>query len=130
VSLFWNFERAKRGTPSYGIHALLKRYETAIRGTAFITALGAPWIVLRVGRSDIVRAFSQYGELVASMQVKDIMTHGLITASLWDDLTHLMRLMTRLDRPLIPWWIGILEDHPDCGASTSSICKALNFVAN
>jgi hypothetical protein len=110
------------GTPFYGIHALLKRYETAIRATAFITALGAPWIVLRVGRSDIVRAFSQYGELVASMQVKDIMTHGLITASLWDDLTHLMRLMTRLDRPLIPWWIGILQD-PDCGASTSSICK-------
>ena len=29
------------------------------------------------------------------MQVKDIMTHGLITASLGDDLTHLMRLMTR-----------------------------------
>jgi hypothetical protein len=39
------------GTPSYGIHALLKRYETAIRGTAFITALGAPWIVLGVCRS-------------------------------------------------------------------------------
>jgi CBS domain-containing protein len=29
------------------------------------------------------------------MQVKDIMTHGLITASPGDDLTHLMRLMTR-----------------------------------
>jgi hypothetical protein len=41
----------KLGTFSYGIHALLKRYETAIRGTASITALGAPWIVLRVGRS-------------------------------------------------------------------------------
>jgi hypothetical protein len=39
------------GTPSYGIHALLKRYETAIRAAAFITALGAPWIVLRVARS-------------------------------------------------------------------------------
>ena len=45
--------------------------------------------------SDIVRALSQYGEPVASMQVKDIMTHGLITASLGDDLTHLMHLMTR-----------------------------------
>jgi hypothetical protein len=39
------------GTPSYGIHALLKRYEPAIRATGFITALGAPWIVLRVGAS-------------------------------------------------------------------------------
>ena len=48
-----------------------------------------------ISERDIVRAFSQYGESVASMQVKDIMTHGLITASLADDLTHLMRLMTR-----------------------------------
>ena len=28
-------------------------------------------------------------------QVKDIMTHGLITVSLGDDVTHLMHLMTR-----------------------------------
>jgi CBS domain-containing protein len=48
-----------------------------------------------ISERDIVRAFSQYGEPVASMQVKDIMTHGLITASLRDDLPHLMRLMTR-----------------------------------
>jgi CBS domain-containing protein len=47
-----------------------------------------------ISERDIVRAFSHYGEQVASMQVKDIMTHGLITASLGDDLTHLMRLMT------------------------------------
>jgi CBS domain-containing protein len=52
-------------------------------------------IVGIISERDIVRAFSEYGEAVASMQVKDIMTHGLITASLWDDLTHLMRLMTR-----------------------------------
>ena len=48
-----------------------------------------------ISERDIVRAFSQYGESVASMQVKDIMMHGLITASPEDDLTHLMRLMTR-----------------------------------
>src|SRR5262245_48595561 len=47
-----------------------------------------------ISERDIVRAFSQYGESVASMQVKDVMTHGLITASLGDDLTHLMRVMT------------------------------------
>ena len=39
--------------------------------------------------------FLSTARLVASMQVKDIMTHGLITASLGDDLTHLMHLMTR-----------------------------------
>ena len=48
-----------------------------------------------ISERDIVRAISQYGESVTSMQVKDIMTHGLITASPENDLTHLMRLMTR-----------------------------------
>jgi CBS domain-containing protein len=48
-----------------------------------------------ISERDIVRAFSQYGEPVASMKVKDIMTHGLITASVGDDLIHLMRSMTR-----------------------------------
>ena len=47
-----------------------------------------------ISERDIVRAFSLYGEPFASMQVKEIMTHGLITASLEDDLTHMMRLMT------------------------------------
>ena len=44
---------------------------------------------------DIVHAFSQYGETVASMPVKDIMTHGLITVAPGDDLNRMMRLMTR-----------------------------------
>ena len=48
-----------------------------------------------ISERDIVRALSQYGEKVVSMQVKDIMTHDLITASLGDDVTHLMRLMIR-----------------------------------
>ncbi len=52
-------------------------------------------IVGIVSERDIVRAFAQHGESVASMQVKDIMTHGVITASMSDDLTHLMHLMTR-----------------------------------
>jgi CBS domain-containing protein len=48
-----------------------------------------------ISERDIVRAFAQHGEPLASMQVKDIMTHGLITASFGDDLAHLMRVMTR-----------------------------------
>jgi CBS domain-containing protein len=48
-----------------------------------------------ISERDIVRALSHHGEPVASMQVKDIMTHGMITASFGDDLTHLMRMMTR-----------------------------------
>ncbi len=52
-------------------------------------------IVGIVSERDIVRAFAQHGESIAAMQVKDIMTHGVITASMGDDLTHLMHLMTR-----------------------------------
>ncbi len=52
-------------------------------------------IVGIISERDIVRALSQYGEKVASMQVKEVMTHDLITVSLEDDLTYVMRLMTR-----------------------------------
>jgi CBS domain-containing protein len=48
-----------------------------------------------ISERDIVHAFSQYGEPVASMTVKDIMTHGLITVAPGDDLNRVMRLMTR-----------------------------------
>ena len=48
-----------------------------------------------ISERDIVRAFSQYAEPVASMPVKDIMTHGLITVAPGDDLNRVMRLMTR-----------------------------------
>jgi len=34
-----------------------------------------------ISERNIVRAFSQYGEQIASMPVKDIMTHGFITVS-------------------------------------------------
>jgi CBS domain-containing protein len=48
-----------------------------------------------ISERDIVHAFSQYGEPVATMPVKDIMTHGLITVALEDDLNRVMRLMTQ-----------------------------------
>jgi CBS domain-containing protein len=48
-----------------------------------------------ISERDIVRAFAQYGEPVAAMPVKDVMTHGLITAAPGDDLNGVMRLMTR-----------------------------------
>ena len=52
-------------------------------------------VVGLISERDVVRALAQYGEPVGSMQVKEIMTHGLITASPGDDVTHLMHLMTR-----------------------------------
>ena len=48
-----------------------------------------------ISERDIVHAFSQYGEAVASMSVKDIMTHGFITVTPGDDLNRAMRLMTQ-----------------------------------
>lgn len=48
-----------------------------------------------ISERDIIHALSQYGEEAASMQVKEVMTHGLITVTLEDDLNRLMRLMTR-----------------------------------
>jgi CBS domain-containing protein len=48
-----------------------------------------------ISERDIVYALSEYGELFASMSVKDIMTHGLITVSPGDDLHRVMSLMSR-----------------------------------
>jgi len=48
-----------------------------------------------VSERDIVRALSEYGEPVASMRVRDVMTHGLITVTPGDDLRHVMILMSR-----------------------------------
>jgi CBS domain-containing protein len=51
-------------------------------------------IVGIISERDIVHAFSQYGESLESMPVKDIITHGLITVAPGDDLNRVMRLMT------------------------------------
>src|SRR5262245_29158705 len=48
-----------------------------------------------ISERDIVHAFSTYGEAVASVPVKNIMTQTLITVVPEDDLNHVMRLMTR-----------------------------------
>jgi CBS domain-containing protein len=78
-------------------HASIKRAADWLRaknvGALVVTSNDV--ILGIISERDIVRAFSQYGESVAPMQVKDITTHGLITASLEDDVTHVMRLMTR-----------------------------------
>ncbi len=48
-----------------------------------------------ISEREIVHAFSQYGEHVASMRVQEIMRHGLITVDPEDDLSRVMKLMTR-----------------------------------
>lgn len=47
-----------------------------------------------ISERDIVRAFSQYGESVASMPVKMVMTRAVITVGPGDDLNSVMKLMT------------------------------------
>jgi CBS domain-containing protein len=51
-------------------------------------------IVGIISERDIVRAFSQYGEVLLSMHVKEIMAHSLITVHPEDSLDHAMKLMT------------------------------------
>src|SRR6476660_7552474 len=48
-----------------------------------------------ISERDIVHAFSRYGEAVASVPVKNIMSQTLIAVVPEDDLNHVMRLMTR-----------------------------------
>jgi CBS domain-containing protein len=47
-----------------------------------------------ISERDIVRAFSQHGQFLTSMMVKDVMVQALITVKPDDDLNHAMRLMT------------------------------------
>lgn len=47
-----------------------------------------------VSERDIVRALSHYGESVASMPVKMVMTRAVITVGPGDDLNGVMKLMT------------------------------------
>jgi signal-transduction protein with cAMP-binding, CBS, and nucleotidyltransferase domain len=48
-----------------------------------------------ISEREIVHALSQYGEQVASMPIKEIMRHGLVTVAPEDDLNRVMKLMTR-----------------------------------
>ncbi len=47
-----------------------------------------------ISERDIVRAFSQHGQFLTSMMVKDVMVQALITVKPDDDLNHAMGLMT------------------------------------
>jgi CBS domain-containing protein len=48
-----------------------------------------------ISEREIVQALSEHGEQAASMAVKDIMRHGLVTVAPEDDLSRVMKLMTR-----------------------------------
>jgi CBS domain-containing protein len=48
-----------------------------------------------ISEREIVRAFSQYGEAVASMPVSEIMQHGVITVAPAETISRVMNLMTR-----------------------------------
>ena len=48
-----------------------------------------------VSEREIVHAFSQHGEAVATMRVKDIMRYGVVTVSPEESVNRVMNLMTR-----------------------------------
>jgi len=64
-----------------------------------------------ISEREIVRALSQYGKEVASMAVRDIMRHGLVTVAPEDDLNRVMKLMTRHRVRHMP----VLRDGKLCG---------------
>ena len=47
-----------------------------------------------ISEREIVHAFSRYGETTASMSVKEIMRHGVITVSPEESVNRVMKLMT------------------------------------
>ena len=47
-----------------------------------------------ISEREIVHAFSRYGETAASMPVKEIMRHGVITVSPEESVNRVMKLMT------------------------------------
>jgi predicted transcriptional regulator len=47
-----------------------------------------------ISEREIVHAFSRYGETAASMSVKEIMRHGVITVSPEESVNRVMKLMT------------------------------------
>jgi CBS domain-containing protein len=48
-----------------------------------------------ISEREIIHAFSQFGADIASMSVKEIMQHGVITISPDESVIHVMKLMTR-----------------------------------
>jgi CBS domain-containing protein len=60
-----------------------------------LVVTGGDAILGIVSERDIVHAFSQHGEAVGSMHVKDIMRYGIVTVSPDESLHRVMRLMTR-----------------------------------
>jgi CBS domain-containing protein len=47
-----------------------------------------------ISEREIVHAFSRYGEAAASMSVKEIMRHGVVTVSPEESVNRVMKLMT------------------------------------
>jgi CBS domain-containing protein len=60
---------------------------------ALVVARGAAVLGI-ISERDIVHALSLYGEQVASMSVKEVMAHGLITLAPEDDLNRAMIVMS------------------------------------
>ena len=48
-----------------------------------------------ISEREIVNAFSHHGEIAASISVKEIMQHGVITVSPDESVSRVMQLMTR-----------------------------------
>ena len=95
----WRHILRQKGTEVTTIEpeATLKRAADWLRakniGSVVVTSGNS--ILGVISEREIVHALSQFGEQVASMAVKDIMRHGLVTVAPEDDLSRVMKLITR-----------------------------------
>jgi predicted transcriptional regulator len=62
---------------------------------ALVVTSGGKAVLGLISEREIVHAFSRYGETAASMLVKEIMQHGVITISPDESVSRVMQLMTR-----------------------------------
>ena len=65
-----------------------------VKNIGALVVTGGKAVLGLISEREIVHAFSRYGETAASMPVKEIMRHGVITVSPEESVNRVMKLMT------------------------------------
>ena len=74
--------------------ASIRRAADWLRKNIGLVVTSGEAVIGLISEREIVHAFSRYGETAASMSVKEIMRHGVITVSPEESINRVMKLMT------------------------------------
>jgi CBS domain-containing protein len=66
-----------------------------VKNIGALVATSGKAVLGLISEREIVHAFSRYGETAASMPVKEIMRHGVVTVSPDESVSRVIQLMTR-----------------------------------